>query len=59
MEVLSIPAFLPWPDTTAFGGYEFPFRTVAMLSGLVAALVISRATGSIDPPRPIRGRRTS
>ncbi|MCB9676778.1 MAG: sodium:solute symporter family protein [Alphaproteobacteria bacterium] len=51
VEDLGLPAFLPWPE---FGGAEFPVRTVAMLSGVITALVVSRLTASFDPPRPIR-----
>ncbi|MEZ4319796.1 MAG: sodium:solute symporter family protein [Myxococcota bacterium] len=49
--VLGIPAFIPYPS---FGDFEFPFRTVAMLTGLVVAVVLSRLTASFDPPRPLR-----
>jgi high affinity choline transporter 7 len=33
-------------------GIEWPFRTVAMLGGLVTLLVVSRLSGSFDPPKP-------
>ncbi|MCB9690313.1 MAG: sodium:solute symporter family protein [Alphaproteobacteria bacterium] len=48
---LGIPAFLPWPS---MGAYPFPFRTIAMLGGLVTAIVVARATAGVDPPRPLR-----
>jgi len=32
-------------------GFEWPFRTVAMLGGLTTLLVVSRLTGRLDPPR--------
>jgi len=51
VEVLSIPAYFPWPE---FGGFDFPFRTLAMLTTLVTALVVSRLTATLDPPRPMR-----
>lgn len=43
---------LAWPDWTDAGG-AFPFRTVAMASGLLVALLVSRATQRIDPPKPL------
>lgn len=48
---LGLPGFLPYPELT---GYDFPFRTLAMLAGLLVALVVSRATGTLDPPRSLR-----
>lgn len=48
-ETLGIEAWLDWPDLA--GG--FPFRTVAMIAGLLAALAVSRLTGRVDPPRPL------
>lgn len=47
---LGLPAFLPYPELT---GYDFPFRTLAMVAGLATALVVARLTASIDPPRPL------
>lgn len=47
---LGLPAFLPWPDWGI--DTPFPFRTLAMLTGLLVAVAVSRATTSIDPPRP-------
>jgi high affinity choline transporter 7 len=44
---------LVYPDWSDAGG-EFPFRTLAMATGLVVALVVARATQSVDPPRPRR-----
>ena len=55
VDVLGIPAFLPWPSVEEFGGYEFPFRTLAMLTGLITTLVVSRVTASFDPPQPLAG----
>ncbi len=43
-----LPPFLPYPA-------DFPFRTVAMLSGLVVILLVSRMTARIDSPRPLTG----
>ncbi len=47
---LGLPAFLPYP---AFGDYDFPFRTLAMLAGLGTAIVVSRLTATLDPPRAL------
>lgn len=47
---LGLPAFLPWPDWGV--DTPFPFRTVAMLGGLLTAVIVSRLTGAADPPRP-------
>ena len=46
---LGFPAFLPYPQ----GDFDFPFRTLAMITGLVSAILLSRLTVSIDPPRAI------
>lgn len=48
---LGLPAFLPYPDWGDAG--QFPFRTLSMASGLVVALLVARATGRVDPPRPL------
>ena len=47
-----LPAFLPYPA-------DFPFRSVAMLSGLVVILLVSRMTARFDPPRPLTGEAHS
>jgi solute carrier family 5 (high affinity choline transporter), member 7 len=47
--VLGIPGFLPYPDWDG----QFPFRTVAMVTGLAAAIVVSRLTATADPPRAL------
>ena len=47
---LGLPAFLPYP---AMEGGDFPFRTLAMMTGLVVALVVSRATTKWDPPKEL------
>ncbi|TNE84116.1 MAG: sodium:solute symporter [Deltaproteobacteria bacterium] len=49
---LGLPSFLPYPDT-GIEGIEFPFRTTAMLCGLVTALAVSRLTAKSDPPTPL------
>jgi high affinity choline transporter 7 len=48
--VLGIPALLPYPEWEVG---SFPFRTIAMVAGLATAFVVSRLTGSIDPPKPL------
>jgi len=47
---LHLPAFLHYPS---WGDYDFPFRTLAMLSGLVTAFVVSRLTTAWDAPRAL------
>jgi len=49
---LGLPAFLPYPDWSADGA-EFPFRTLAMLSGVLVAIAVSRLTQSMDPARAL------
>ncbi len=52
-ETLGLPAFLPYPDWSDAGGV-FPFRTTSMLAGLLVAIVVSRLTARLDPPRPLQ-----
>lgn len=47
---LGLPAFGAWPT---LDGAEFPFRTLAMISGFVVAIVVSRVTAAADPPRAL------
>jgi high affinity choline transporter 7 len=47
---LGLPAFLPYPD---WSDGAFPFRTLAMLGGLLTALLVSRMTQRLDPPRAL------
>lgn len=47
---LGLPAFLPYPDLDG----SFPFRTMAMVGGLLTALLVSRLTGQLDPPKALR-----
>ena len=42
--VLGIPTLLPYPMVDDAGTVLFPFRTLAMVSGLVTILVVSRLT---------------
>lgn len=51
---LGLPMMLPWPMADpATGSTFFPFRTVAMLSGLVTIVVVSRLTQSSHPARSL------
>lgn len=47
---LGIDPLLPYPEVD---GWQFPFRTLAMLSGLTGAALVSRATARQDPPTPL------
>lgn len=49
---LGIPILIPYPMIED-GVVLFPFRTLAMLSGLLTIIIISRLTQSIDPPRSL------
>ncbi len=40
---LGLPAYLPYPA-------DFPFRTLAMLTGLICIVVVSRLAGTVDHP---------
>ncbi len=56
--VLGLPKLLPYPQAVD-GSMLFPFRTVAMLAGLVTILVVSRLTAGLAPPVPLRMPLTS
>jgi solute carrier family 5 (high affinity choline transporter), member 7 len=45
--LLSLPAFIAYSAVV-------PFRTVAAVAGLILLPIVSRATASWDPPRPLR-----
>jgi solute carrier family 5 (high affinity choline transporter), member 7 len=51
-ETLGLPTFIPYP---MISGDEvlFPFRTFAMLSGLLTIIIVSRLTQRINPPMPL------
>jgi len=52
--VLGIPRLLPYPMIDASSGAVlFPFRTTAMLAGLLTIVVVSRLTQSLCPTRPL------
>lgn len=50
---LGLPRLLPYPMISDGGAVLFPFRTVAMLGGLAAIMIISRMTQKSCPPRPL------
>jgi high affinity choline transporter 7 len=52
---LGLPAFITYPLQNADGGSDFPFRTAAMLTGLVVTYVVARLTLRWDPPRDLEG----
>ncbi|MEM9820271.1 MAG: sodium:solute symporter family protein [Bacteroidota bacterium] len=49
---LGIPIFLPYPMIEE-GVVLFPFRTLAMVSGLASIILVSRLTQSLAPPRTL------
>lgn len=52
--VLGIPRILPYPMIdSASGAVLFPFRTTAMLAGLLTIIVVSRLTQARCPARPL------
>ncbi|MDF1844973.1 MAG: sodium:solute symporter family protein [Rubripirellula sp.] len=50
--MIGLPAFIPYPWQGPSGS-DFPFRTFAMLTGLLTIWLVSRVTGKIDPPQPL------
>lgn len=55
---LGLPVLLPYPMTVFDEKLQaevvlFPFRTLAMVSGLLTILVVSRFTQKQSPPRPL------
>jgi high affinity choline transporter 7 len=50
---LHVPAFLPYPVWEDGGMVAFPFRTLAMASGLGAAVLVSRLSAAMDAPREL------
>jgi high affinity choline transporter 7 len=51
---LGLPIWLPYPMIED-GIVLFPFRTLAMLSGLLTIIVVSRLTASLQAPKPLEG----
>ncbi|MEX0773101.1 MAG: sodium:solute symporter family protein [Balneolales bacterium] len=50
---LGIPTLIPYPMIDEFGTVMFPFRTFAMVSGLLTIVTVSRLTNGICKPRPL------
>ncbi|WP_246581495.1 sodium:solute symporter family protein [Echinicola shivajiensis] len=50
---LGIPIIIDYPMIKD-GMVLFPYRTVAMLAGLVTIILVSRMTGKYDPPKSLR-----
>lgn len=55
---LGIPALIPYPMATEDGGTNFPFRTVAMLSGLLTIWLVSRLTCQPSAERDVDAPQT-
>ena len=55
--VLGIPTLIPYPMIVD-GEVLFPFRTLAMVAGLVTIMVVSRLTQKQCPPRPLQKLKT-
>jgi high affinity choline transporter 7 len=53
--LLHIPQFIPYPWWDPVAGTLFPFKTVAMLGGLLSIFLVSKATARVCPPRPLEG----
>ncbi|MDD5557739.1 MAG: sodium:solute symporter family protein [bacterium] len=51
--LLGIPRLIPYPWWEPETGTLFPFKTLAMLCGLAAIVVVSRLTARRFPPRPL------
>ena len=54
-ETLGIPAFIHYPQWG--DGAAFPFRSLAMVSGFVVSVLVSRITATVDPPRSIDSKK--
>jgi high affinity choline transporter 7 len=53
--LLHIPQFIPYPWWDKDAGTLFPFKTIAMLGGLLTIFLVSKATARLCPPRPLKG----
>lgn len=51
---LGIPNIIPYPMENEQGIILFPFRTLAMVSGLLTIMVVSRLTSKVCPPTPLK-----
>ena len=49
---LHLPVLLPYPMIED-GVVLFPFRTLAMLSGMITIIIVSRLTQKMNPARPL------
>ena len=58
VRTLGLPNFLPYPDWMAESSVDFPFRTFAMITGLVTTYVVSRCSYKWSPPCPIEPAST-
>lgn len=56
---LGIPRWIAYPMVDEAGTVNFPFRTTSMLAGLLTIMVVSRLTGGLKSPRPLRTRSLS
>ncbi|MGP4077775.1 sodium:solute symporter family protein [Halobacillus sp. K22] len=54
---LGLPAFLPYPMIED-GVVLFPFRTLAMVCGLLTIIIVSRLTQKACPPQPLSKLKT-
>jgi len=50
---LGLPRLIPYPMINDAGAVMFPFRTLAMVCGLLAIIIISRLTQKSCPPREL------
>ncbi len=50
---LGIPQLIPYPMVDASGMVLFPFKTLAMFSGLITIMLVSRFTQKQCPPTPL------
>jgi high affinity choline transporter 7 len=50
---IGIPCWLPYPMLNEAGASMFPFRTLAMVSGLLTIIIVSRLTQKQCPPVPL------
>lgn len=55
---LGIPSFIPYPGSTG-GEVIFPFRTLAMVCGLLSIFLVSRLTQGHSPGRPLEMMKNS
>jgi high affinity choline transporter 7 len=51
---LGIPNIIPYPMENEMGMILFPFRTLAMVSGLLTIILISRLTSAVCAPTPLK-----